>query len=163
MAPPADAPGGWLTDCNFTTRGVESLADDLVVPHGHVHGRVVLLLRSIECQPWRPDFFRESFGPSPHYSGLLMGSSRGDDRADTGEASPPGNKDRDQKDQKNQGQRPEKDDKPSDKKSRSSLSRVARVTLVALYLAISPSSSSRVAKAGSEGGWRRRPLLKCEV
>ena len=79
MASPVDVPGGWLTDCNFTTRGVESLADDLVVRNGHVHGRVVLLLRSIECQPVSVRFFfRESFGPSPHYSGLLMGLSRGD-------------------------------------------------------------------------------------
>ena len=79
MAPPEDVPGGWLADCNFTTRGVESLAYDLVVRNGHVRGRVVLLLRSAECQPPSVRFFRESFGRLPPFFRPLDGvDERGD-------------------------------------------------------------------------------------
>ena len=74
MGPPEDVPGGWLTDCNFTTRGVESLADDLVVRNGRVRSRVALLLRSSERQPvLRQIFPGSSSGSLPPLSGPLHG------------------------------------------------------------------------------------------
>jgi hypothetical protein len=41
----------YLADCNFSTSGVESLADDLDVRKGPVSSRVALLLRSAEGKP----------------------------------------------------------------------------------------------------------------
>ena len=54
-----------LMDCNFTMRGVKSLAYDLVVPPGRVNNRVVLLLRFIERQPARPRFLQREHTLSP--------------------------------------------------------------------------------------------------
>jgi hypothetical protein len=41
----------YLVNCNFSTSGVESLADDFDVRKGPVSSRVALLLRSAEGKP----------------------------------------------------------------------------------------------------------------
>ena len=42
----------YFADCNFSTSGVESLADDFDVRKGPVSSRVALLLRSAEGKPY---------------------------------------------------------------------------------------------------------------
>ena len=60
---PGETPGGQPADCNFTMRGVKSLAYDLVVRRGRVNSRVALLLRAIERNPPTSRFFAGSAPP----------------------------------------------------------------------------------------------------
>ena len=66
---PGETPGVQPADCNFTMRGVKSLAYDLVVRDGRVNSRVALLLRAIERNPSTSRFFsgvfHRTFPPSP--------------------------------------------------------------------------------------------------
>ena len=76
---PAETPCLQLTDCNFTLRGVKSLAYDLVAPSGRVSGRVALLLRSAERQPVsRPRFVSGSTHSPPPTAPPRRGRSEGE-------------------------------------------------------------------------------------
>ena len=68
--PSGETPGAQPADCNFTMRGVKSLAYDLVVRRGRVNSRVGLFLRAIERNPRRRlDFFGSAHPhSSPHPS-----------------------------------------------------------------------------------------------
>jgi len=76
--PPGKTPGVQPADCNFTMRGVKSLAYDLVVRDGRVNSRVALLLRAIERNPFTSRFFGPGvfYRTSPPPSTALPGRSR---------------------------------------------------------------------------------------
>ena len=88
--PPGETPGAQPADCNFTMRGVKSLADDLVVRDGRVNSRVALLLRAIERNPSTSRFFhRECLTAlSPH--SLHLPGRRRREGVGPGWPSPPG-------------------------------------------------------------------------
>ena len=76
--PRAEKPGVPPADCNFTMRGVESFAYDLIVRPGRVSGRVILLLRSAERKPVRRLDLTFSKGASPPSDlPLSVGAGRG--------------------------------------------------------------------------------------
>ena len=72
MGPGRTRPGVWPTDCHFTTRGDDPLADDLVAFNGRVSGRDLLLDRSTERKPiFEPTVFtREKSSPHRTAVGL---------------------------------------------------------------------------------------------
>lgn len=70
--------GCWyFANCNFSTSGVESLADDFDVRKGPVSSRVALLLRSAEGKPYFASISSITRHLVPRYGGVEMGRGEG--------------------------------------------------------------------------------------